>query len=167
MLLRFLGQLEQPGLTAAELRRSGAALALQILSISAAAIGFVTYTSLRAHTSLEQALASLTESCRIFRQRRPGSRCHGVLPQGTGRELISPQSREEIAASDSPALPRDFLHWLEETPCEAGEITSELFPNPGGGPDLEVTVLAPEEAPEERIGCVMAARVPASPGTKE
>ena len=48
VLLRFLGQLEQPGLTAAELRRSGAALALQILSISAAAIGFVTYTSLRA-----------------------------------------------------------------------------------------------------------------------
>ena len=45
--------------------------------------------------------------------------------------------------------------------CEPGEITSELFPNPGGGPDLEVTVLAPEESPEERIGCVMAARVPA------
>ena len=70
-------------------------------------------------------------------------------------------SREEIAASDSPALPADFLRWLEETPCEPGEITSELFPNPGGGPDLEVTVLAPEESPEERIGCVMAARVPA------
>lgn len=166
VLLRFLGQLEQPGLTAAELRRSGAALALQILSISAAAIGFVTYTSLRAHTSLEQALASLTESCRIFRSAARAAGAMVFCRKAPGRELISPQSREEIAASDSPALPRDFLRWLEETPCEAGEITSELFPNPGG-PDLEVTVLAPEEAPEERIGCVMAARVPASPGTKE
>lgn len=167
VLLRFLSQLEQPGLTAAELRRSGAALALQILSISAAAIGFVTYTSLRAHTSLEQALASLTESCRIFRSAARAAGAMVFCRKAPGRELISPQSREEIAASDSPALPRDFLRWLEETPCEAGEITSELFPNPGGGPDLEVTVLAPEEAPEERIGCVMAARIPASPGTKE
>ena len=133
VLLRFLSQLDQPGLTPEDLRRSGAALALQILSISAAAIGFVTYTSLRM----------------VFCRKAPG------------RELISPQSREEIAASDSPALPADFLRWLEETPCEPGEITSELFPNPGGGPDLEVTVLAPEESPEERIGCVMAARVPA------
>ena len=47
MLLRFLSELDQPGLTPEDLRRSGAALALQILSISAAAIGFVTYTSLR------------------------------------------------------------------------------------------------------------------------
>ena len=45
VLLRFLSQLDQPGLTPEDLRRSGAALALQILSISAAAIGFVTYTS--------------------------------------------------------------------------------------------------------------------------
>ena len=101
VLLRFLGQLEQPGLTAAELRRSGAALAAGAM---------------------------------VFCRKAPG------------RELISPQSREEIAASDSPALPRDFLRWLEETPCEAGEITSELFkprrrprpggdrPRPGGGP---------------------------------
>ena len=42
VLLRFLSQLDQPGLTPEDLRRSGAALALQILSISAAAIGFVT-----------------------------------------------------------------------------------------------------------------------------
>ena len=61
VLLRFLSQLDQPGLTPEDLRRSGAALALQILSISAAAIGFVTYTSLRTR-----------------------SRCHGILPQGAG-----------------------------------------------------------------------------------
>ena len=67
VLLRFLSQLDQPGLTPEDLRRSGAALALQILSISAAAIGFVTYTSLRTRSSLEQALTALTESCRIFR----------------------------------------------------------------------------------------------------
>ena len=60
VLLRFLSQLDQPGLTPEDLRRSGAALALQILSISAAAIGFVTYTSLRTRSSLEQALAALT-----------------------------------------------------------------------------------------------------------
>ena len=87
-------------------------------------------------------------------------RCGAVEPPALHAQC-SAQSREEIAASDSPALPADFLRWLEETPCEPGEITSELFPNPGGGPDLEVTVLAPEESPEERIGCVMAARVPA------
>ena len=161
VLLRFLSQLDQPGLTPEDLRRSGAALALQILSISAAAIGFVTYTSLRTRSSLEQALTALTESCRIFRSAARASGAMVFCRKAPGRELISPQSREEIAASDSPALPADFLRWLEETPCEPGEITSELFPNPGGGPDLEVTVLAPEESPEERIGCVMAARVPA------
>ena len=58
VLLRFLSQLDQPGLTPEDLRRSGAALALQILSISAAAIGFVTYTSLRTRSSLEQALTA-------------------------------------------------------------------------------------------------------------
>lgn len=161
VLLRFLSQLDQPGLTPEDLRRSGAALALQILSISAAAhrlchLHFPAYP--------QQSGTGPHRPHRILPhlpQCRPGSRCHGILPQGAGRELISPQSREEIAASDSPALPADFLRWLEETPCEPGEITSELFPNPGGGPDLEVTVLAPEESPEERIGCVMAARVPA------
>lgn len=158
VLLRFLSQLDQPGLTPEDLRRSGAALALQILSISAAAIGFVTYTFLRTRSSLEQAL---TESCRIFRSAARAAGAMVFCRKAPGRELISPQSREEIAASDSPALPADFLQWLEETPCEPGEIISELFPNPGGGPDLEVTVLAPEESPEERIGCVMAARVPA------
>ena len=157
VLLRFLSQLDQPGLTPEDLRRSGAALALQILSISAAAIGFVTYTSLRTRSSLEQALTALTESCRIFRSAARAAGAMVFCRKAPGRELISPQSREEIAASDSPALPADFLRWLEETPCEPGEIISELFPNPGGGPDLEVTVLAPEE----RIGCVMAARVPA------
>ena len=108
-----------------------------------------------------QALTALTESCRIFRSAARAAGAMVFCRKAPGRELISPQSREEIAASDSPALPADFLRWLEETPCEPGEITSELFPNPGGGPDLEVTVLAPEESPEERIGCVMAARVPA------
>ena len=160
VLLRFLSQLDQPGLSPEELRRSAAALALQILSISAAAIGFVTYTSLRTRSTLEQALTALTESCRIFRNAARAAGAMVFCRKAPGRELISPQSREEIAASDSPALPADFLRWLEETPCEAGEICSVLFPNPSGGPDLEVTVLAPEESPEERIGCVMAARVP-------
>lgn len=164
VLLRFLTQLDTPGLSPDDLRRAAAALALQILSISAAAIGFVTYTSLRARSRLEQALTALTESCRIFRAAARAAGAMVFCRKGPGRELVSPQSREEILASDSPALPADFLRWLEETPCEAGEIFSGLFPNPGGGPDLEATVLAPEEAPDERIGCVMAARVPAHSG---
>ena len=104
VLLRFLSQLDQPGLTPEDLRRSGAALALQILSISAAAIGFVTYTSLRTRSSLEQALAALTESCRIFRSAARAAGAMVFCRKAPGRELISPQSREEIAASDSPAL---------------------------------------------------------------
>ena len=99
VLLRFLSQLDQPGLTPEDLRRSGAALALQILSISAAAIGFVTYTSLRTRSSLEQALTTLTESCRIFRSAARAAGAMVFCRKAPGRELISPQSREEIAAS--------------------------------------------------------------------
>ena len=98
VLLRFLSQLDQPGLIPEDLRRSGAALALQILSISAAAIGFVTYTSLRTRSSLEQALAALTESCRIFRSAARAAGAMVFCRKAPGRELISPQSREEIAA---------------------------------------------------------------------
>ena len=92
VLLRFLSQLDQPGLTPEGLRRSGAALALQILSISAAAIGFVTYTSLRTRSSLEQALTALTESCRIFRSAARAAGAMVFCRKAPGRELISPRA---------------------------------------------------------------------------
>ncbi len=90
VLLRFLSQLDQPGLTPEDLRRSGAALALQILSISAAAIGFVTYTSLRTRSSLEQALTALTESCRIFRGAARAAGAMVFCRKAPGRESDLP-----------------------------------------------------------------------------
>ena len=157
--LRFWQKVTAPGLSVPALQGLGLELAVQLLAIGGAANLAGALIALREQERAAALLASLEASDRVFRL---AARAAGAMVFSLRREgLVSPQTREELQATDAALLPEGFRNWVESVPCPEGEIVTALFPAPDGGPELEACVLVPEGAPEERVGCILPARSPA------
>ena len=157
--LRFWQKAAVPGLTAPALQSLGLELAVRLLAIGGVTNLTEALIALREREQAAALLASLQASDRVFRlaARAAGAMVFSLRQEG----LVSPQTREELRATDAALLPEGFRDWAESVSCPEGEIVTALFPAPDGGPELEACVLVPEGSPEERVGCILPARSPA------
>ena len=112
--LRFWQKVTAPGLSVPALQGLGLGLAVQLLAIGGAANLAGALIALREQERAAALLASLEASDRVFRL---AARAAGAMVFSLRREgLVSPQTREELQATDAALLPEGFRDWVESVP---------------------------------------------------